>query len=154
MGSGSEARLVFMANPEIGIIVVRPIGYMTGPEFVERLFDAYAGVEAPWTFNRMTDFRRFQGRLNDDDLRAIRDRWQLLAGNRTYRAHVAVVSDNPLDQIRVPAASPMFSNETICLFTNFHEAMGWLQSTDRTAYLAALAPSSKPHSPDTGIVIG
>ncbi len=34
--------------------------------------------------------------------------------------------------------SPQFPNETICLFSDYHEAVGWLLEDDRDAYLSGL----------------
>jgi hypothetical protein len=123
-------KLVFMANADLRIIVVRPVGPMPGSDFVEQLFEAYAGVEAPWTYNRLTDFRRFNGYISQADLENIARRWKDLAAGHAYHARVAVLSEDRHDRIRVPAASPMFPNETICLFNDFHEAMGWLKGID------------------------
>ncbi|MFP1132929.1 hypothetical protein [Asticcacaulis sp. W401b] len=153
MASVDTGRLVFMANSEIGVIVIRPIGYLSGPEFIERLFKAYETVSEPWKYNRLTDFRRFEGHLSDDDLLSIRDRWVTLADGHPYSAHVAVISLDIRATIRLPAISPFFPNETICLFTSFHEGMGWLQADDRAAYLKNLQPPEGPSRRDDGIVI-
>lgn len=132
-----KCRLVFMANPDVRIIVVRPVGAMTGPDFVDRLFEAYAGVEAPWTYNRLNDFRRFEGYISQANLEDIAARWKALAADHAYHAKVAVLSNDHHDRLRVPAASPMFPNETICLFGDFYEAMAWLKKPEPSAETAA-----------------
>lgn len=141
-------RLVFMVNPEKHIIVVRPIGDMPTDHFVDRLFEAYADVEAPWTFRRLIDFRRFDGRLSEADHARINARWQALTGARDYHAHVAIVSFDAMDRLRVPMVRPGLATETICYFSDFHEAMGWLTAPNRTGFLAGLAPPARVRRDD------
>jgi hypothetical protein len=148
-----NARLTFMANPERRLIVVRPIGELSARSFIDQLFDHYATVAEPWTYNRLTDFRRFSGFLSDQNLTEIAERWRTLADGHSYHSHVAVVSFDALDRLRVPAVSPMFPNETICLFSDYHEAMGWLTAMDRARYLAELGPSLASRESDDSLQI-
>ena len=132
---GSAYRFNVFVDEDRKVIITRPIGDMPGSVFVERLFDAYASVTAPWTYGRISDFRRFEGFLDNSDLAEIARRWKEMTVGIDYHAYVAVVSTDVVDRLRIPAVSPQFPNETICLFTDYHEAMGWLLATDREAYL-------------------
>jgi hypothetical protein len=87
-----EYRFNTFIDQERKILTVRPIGYMPGTYFVDKLFEFYARVDEPWTYNRVTDVRRFDGRLIQEDLDEIAKRWTKLADGRAYHAHVAVVS--------------------------------------------------------------
>ena len=131
----SAYRLVFFVDEERKVIIIRPIGDMPGAEFIDKAFEGYERLTKPWLYSRLNDFRRFDGRLSDDDLAEIARRWRLLVGDEHYHANVALISLDPFTRIRLPLVSPQFPNETICLFTDFHEAMGWLLSSDREAYL-------------------
>jgi hypothetical protein len=131
MGAEYNARLTFMANPDRRIIILRPIGDLSARAFIDEAFEHYARIDEPWTYNRLTDVRRFTGYLSDADVAEMAERWRDLTEGRTYHAHVAVVSFDTLDRLRLPAVSPMFPNETICLFSDYHEAMGWLTAIDR-----------------------
>ncbi len=141
-------RFVFMVNPEKRLIVVRPIGDMPGVDFVDRLFEAYGNVEAPWTFNRLIDLRRFDGHLTDKDHTRINARWRELSAGRDYHAYVAIVSFDAMDWLRVPMVRPGLSNETVCHFSDYHEAVGWLTAPNRTGYLASLAPPARVRRDD------
>lgn len=145
---GSAYRFNFFVDDDRKVIIIRPIGDMPGSVFVERLFAAYADVTAPWTYGRITDFRRFEGYLDNSDLAEIARRWVEMTVGVTYHAYVAVVSTDAVDRLRIPAVSPQFPNETICLFTDYHEAMGWLMAPDREAYLDRVRsnPSTETHS--------
>ena len=153
MLDASKARLVFMANPERKIIVVRPIGDLPPRVFIDRLFEAYGSLEAPWTFNRLNDFRRYDGYISDKDIAEIAQRWKILAAGQMYHAHVAVVSHDHFAKTRVPAISPLFPNETICLFGDFHEAMGWLTAPDKSAFFGTLAPAVALVREDSRIIV-
>lgn len=135
-----NARLTFMANAERRIIILRPIGDLSAREFIDQAFEHYARIDAPWTYNRLTDVRRFTGYLSDKDLTEMAARWRDLTEGHDYHAHVAVVSLDIVDRVRIPAVSPMFPNETICMFSDYHEAMGWLSAANRTQYLSGLGP--------------
>lgn len=128
-------RLVVFVDDERKVIIIRPIGDMPGTEFVEKLFEAYDRVTAPWLYSRLNDFRRFEGQLSPQDLDDIGRRWRAVAMDHPYHANVAVVSLDPFAGIRLPLISPQFPNETICLFSDYHEAMGWLLAADQVGYL-------------------
>ena len=134
----SEYRFNSFVDKERKILIVRPIGDMPGAYFVDKLFEFYARVDAPWTFNRVSDLRRFDGKLCQADLDKIAELWVKLADGHAYHAHVAVVSLDRLASFRVAAVSSQFPNETICVFTDYHEAIAWLLATDKDAFLAGL----------------
>lgn len=146
-------RLVVFVDDERKIIIIRPIGDMPGAEFVEKLFEAYEGVTAPWLYSRLCDFRRFDGHLQQHDLDEIVRRWQVLAAGQAYHANVAIISLDAFARIRLPSVSPQFPNETICLFTDYHEAMGWLLSADKANYLEQVRHIPPQVRPDDRIEI-
>ncbi len=138
-------RLNFIVDEAARLVIIRPIGDMPAMEFVEQVFDRYHAMSEPWNWRRVNDFRRFEGYLDDASLAEIARRWAELTDGIPYRANVAVVTVDPRDHIRIPAVSPQFPNETICVFTDYHEAVGWLLSETPDAYLAGL--SEVRHSP-------
>lgn len=149
----SKARLNFLVNTERRIIIMRPIGDLSARDFIDQSIAVYAGVEAPWTYNRLNDVRRFTGYLSDTDLAEMAANWRRLTDGQDYHAHVAIVSLDVLDRVRIPSVSPMFPNETMCLFSDYHEAMGWLTAADRAQYLAALAPVIAARNVDDSLQI-
>ena len=123
-------RLNVIADHDRKIIIFRVIGPMPSVEFAERLFETYEAMEAPWTYSRIMDFRRFEGLVDFAVVEDIARRWAALCAGRMIHSRVAVISLDALDRARVPAASPMFPNETICHFSDYHEAMAWITSPD------------------------
>jgi len=112
------------------VMVLRVIGPMPVSEYADRLFEAYAGVPDVWAYARLIDLRRFEGEIGLRDVDAIAERWKAMTDDIDYHSRVAVVSADPLDAVRVPAVSPQFPKETVCHFSDFHEAMDWLTATD------------------------
>jgi hypothetical protein len=119
-------RMNVFVDDDRKVMVLRVIGPMPVSEYADRLFEAYAGVPDAWTYARLIDLRRFEGEIGLRDADAIAERWKALTDAVDYHGRVAVVSSDPLDAVRVPAVSPQFPKETICHFSDFHEAMDWL----------------------------
>ncbi len=128
-----DYRLNFFTDHDRKIMIFRVIGPMPGEEFVERLFESYATVEAPWSFHRVMDFRRFEGLVDYAFIEEIARRWSALCAGRGVRTKVALLSADPLDKARITAAAPMFPNETILYFTDYQEAMAWIAAPDSAA---------------------
>ena len=140
-----RCRLNFIVDEAARLVIIRPIGDMPAAAFIEQVFEGYRSLSEPWNWRRVNDFRRFEGYLDDEAMAEIVRLWAELTDGVTYRANVAVVTMNPRDHIRIPAVSPQFPGETICIFTDYHEAVGWLLSETPDAYLAGL--SEVRHSP-------
>ena len=119
-------RLNVIADHDRKLLIFRLIGPMPSAEFVERLFEAYCGFDKPWTYARIMDMRRFEGLIEFKDVEAMAQRWAELKGGAFYPAKVAVISFDALDKARVPQASTMFPDETICHFSDYYEAMQWV----------------------------
>jgi hypothetical protein len=126
-------RLNVFVDEDRRVLIFRLIGAMPSAEFVERLHTAYATIERPWAWSRVMDFRRFEGLIEFSDVEEMARRWQEMTAGEVYHARVAVVSTDPLDKARVPTASPLFPNETVCYFSDYHDAMAWVLASDDAA---------------------
>lgn len=136
----TRGRFNFILNKSHRLMIVRPIGDLAGDVFAERVIASYSAVEAPWRYNRILDFRRHEGVVGEADRHAIIDAWQSMTAGKIYHANVARLPRDPDVQFRVPTTSVPFPNETVCLFADYHEAVGWLLAFDKTNYLRALGP--------------
>lgn len=143
----ARTRLTVITDFNHSVIVVRPIGQFEPEAFVEELFQAYQRIDEPWRFNRLLDFRRFEGTLPASALNAVAALWQAVARAHPYHAWVALVSHDPKVEQRLPSMSQRRPNETLRLFSDYHEAFGWLIAADRDAYLNALGhPTFHPEA--------
>lgn len=149
---GNACRLNFIVDEAHRLVIIRPIGDMPAMDFVDQLFEGYRSLGEPWTYHRVTDMRRFEGFIDQDAIDEIVRRWNEMTAGITYSAKVALVTTDALDRARLPTVSPQFPYETICPFTDFHEAVGWLLSETPDAYLAGLAEMRRPED-DSRIII-
>ncbi|MBP2159091.1 MULTISPECIES: hypothetical protein [Asticcacaulis] len=121
-------------------LVIRPIGAMFGAELVERVMQLYRSLKAPWTYNRIVDLRRYDGHITTADLDNAAAAWEEISAGIDYRLSVAMVVRDAYEKLRLPEISERFPNETICYFSDYHEAIGWILAEDHSRYLDGLGP--------------
>ncbi len=46
------------------------------------------------------------------------------------------------EKLRLPEVSRQFPHETICYFSDYHEAVGWILANDRPDFLANLGETT------------
>lgn len=134
----TKSRFNVFMDQEHRFLVIRPIGPIPGAEVGARVLEFYGSVDAPWTFNRIVDLRRHDGYVSNSDLDAIATGWAEMTKGIAYRAHVAMVVKDAYEKLRAPEISSRFPNETICYFSDYHEAVGWIIAVDQSQYLANL----------------
>jgi hypothetical protein len=151
MRSNPEFRLVFLVDKPNDLMIIRPVGRATGAEFIEKLFEAYQSVEAVWRYKRIHDHRRFDGLMTQFDYEENGRRWAAMTNGHAEPAFAAIVMLEPDETVRIARPSHFLPNETVCRFTDYHEAVGWLKASDREAYLEQLRASPLvPHRKDSG----
>ncbi|MFP1133053.1 hypothetical protein [Asticcacaulis sp. W401b] len=146
MGYSTSARLVFMANADLRLMVIRPIGRLPATELLDQMFEKLAEVETPWHYDRAVDLRRFEGELTSFESDALARRWKTLRGKNRSFAHVALIRLDACRRLHEPGPLPGFPDETLCRFTSYNEAYGWLTAGDRHHYLNQLANSHSTRS--------
>ena len=140
-------RFSFLVDQDNKLLVVRPIGSVPSADFADKVVSAYGSLEEPWRFNRIIDMRRLVGYIDDQDRGRIAKRWAEITTGVTYTAKVAMLAADRFEKLRLPEICRDFPNETICFFTNYNEAVGWLLATDGDDFLSKLgdAPVSRRH---------
>jgi hypothetical protein len=134
----SKPRFNFYIDTQNRLLVVRPIGDIPGPEMAARVVAVYRSVEAPWTFNRIVELRRYNGYVAKEDRALIASAWAEITAGIEYKTHVAMVVGDRYEKLRLPEVCEQFPNETICYFLDYHEAVGWLLSVEKAQYLDEL----------------
>ncbi len=134
----TRIRFAFIHDKDNLLLIVRPIGDMPGDVVADNIINAYRSVEAPWTYSRVIDLRRHTGYISNGDRGRIAAAWAEITAGIDYHAHVAMLMHDPYEQSRLPKISADFPHETICIFTDYHEAVGWHLATDRGQYLKTL----------------
>ncbi len=115
------------------LIIFAVSGQIGSTALTDRLIAAYSGIEAPWTYDRLFDYRRSEGVVHFDEIRRLAAWWQDRTGGVSYHSRVAVIVTNPFDQARVHIVSELFPNETRGSFFTLDEALDWLDHTRNAA---------------------
>jgi hypothetical protein len=148
-----KSRLNLFVDDSRKIIIVRPIGPLPASEFIDQVFKACANIPAPWTYSRLNDFRRFETTLADEHLHEMATRWAEITQGHDDLTRVALVRLDSWNEVRLPNISPLFPKDTLCVFTDYHEAMGWLMASDSEAYLEHLRANPVARPDDFSIQI-
>jgi len=147
------ARFQCFIDEDNQVIVIRAIGDIPPATFVDLVFEKLSAIPEPWTFGRLFDVRRWEHRLGAETVRALAERWVELTEGKIYHARIAVVTHDHGTQFRTAVASEHFPDETVCYFDDYHEASGWLRSTDPAGFLKSLAGKPPNQQSYGGIVI-
>jgi len=135
------------------VIIIRAIGDIPPAAFVDLVFEKLSAIPEPWTFGRLFDVRRWTHRLGGETVRALTQRWVELTEGQIYHARIAVVTHDHGTLFRTAVASEHIPDETVCYFDDYHEASGWLRSTNPAKFLTDLAEKPPNHQSYGGIVI-
>lgn len=119
-------------------LVIRPIGPLPGSELAARVIEFYRSLEAPWKFDRIVDLRRYEGYIATADLDYAATEWDQMTVGIEYSVKVAMVVRDAYEKLRLPEISERFPQETICYFSDYHEAVGWILAKDDGRYLSGL----------------
>ena len=126
-------RFNFHVDTDNRVLIVRLIGAMPASEFLNQLFESYATVAEPWTYNRIMDFRRFRGLLSSGDIADMGRRWMAMVPDDCKRTRLAIVGSGLDTPKSVATVSPEVPNRLVCHFSDYHRARDWAISTDEAA---------------------
>ena len=147
------ARFQCIVSETIQVITLRVIGDIPAETFIDQLFDKLSTVPEPWTYGRVLDVRRWSHKMGADTVQALASRWARLTEGQIYHARIAVVTYDHGTHFRTPIISEHFPDETACYFDDYHEAIGWLRSTEPAVFLQALAEKPPNRQTYGGLVI-
>lgn len=134
-----------------GYIVIRPIGYLSGAEYIERTLEFYRSLGTPWVYNRIIDMRRYEGVVTSQNRADLAAAWGEITSGVDYRTHVAMVMQDPRETLHNSSVSAECPSETVCVFCDYHQAVGWVLSSDRKGFLKSLA-SPAPKIPASHLI--
>ncbi len=116
-------------EPETRRIVFSIRGQIDSRVLVDRFIEIYAGVDAPWTYDRVFDYRRSDGLVELVDIDRIADWWAAHIPADAPRTKVAVIVNNPLDLVRARSVSDQFPKDDRQTFLSLDDALSWLDES-------------------------
>jgi len=128
MSAAEPGRMQFYVFENERLITIRVIGDMSGPDFIRKLFEHLDTVQAPWTYNRIMDFRRFTALLSADDIESMGNAWTKRIPPDVPRTKLAIVSKDADDKGTQPTISPSAPSRVVRHFCRYHDAVSWVLS--------------------------
>jgi hypothetical protein len=107
-------------------IVFNVRGEIDSQVMVDRCIEIYASIDAPWTYDRVFDYRRSNGTVEFADVTRLAKWWAGHIDPNAPRMRVALIVNNPLDLVRARAVSTQFPNDDLQTFLSLDEALTWL----------------------------
>ncbi len=108
-------------------------GQIDSAALTDRLIAVYDKLDAPWTYDRLFDYRRADGIVDFDEIQRLARWWHAKTGGISYSGRVAVIVNNPLDQARVHIVAELFPFEMRGSFFTLDEALDWLDDARKAA---------------------
>lgn len=121
------------------LIIFRIIGHIDSPRLINKWIETYSEIAEPWRYQRLFDYRRSEGIVEFEDLLRFAAWWQDRTQGVDYLSKVAVIVNNPLDQVRVNVVANLFPRDIRQSFTTLDEALGWLKGEDNRAGISKAA---------------
>ena len=113
-------------EPETQRIVFSIRGQIDSRVLIDRYIEIYSGIAAPWTYDRVFDYRRSDGLVEHVDVERIARWWADHIDPDCPRTRVAVIVNNPLDLLRARGVADLFPGEERRTFLSIDDALSWL----------------------------
>jgi len=112
------------------LIIFRIVGEIDSPRLIDKWIETYNSLAEPWRYSRLSDFRRSSGIVEFDDLARFDTWWRERTQGKEHVSKIAIIVNNPLDQVRINVAAKLSPQDIRKSFTNLDEALDWLSSAD------------------------
>ena len=113
-------------EPDTRRIVFSIRGRIDSRVLIDRFIEIYSDIEAPWTYDRVFDYRRSDGLVEIADVERIAQWWAGHIDPDCAMTRVAVIVNNPLDLLRARGVGELFPREERQTFTSIDDALSWL----------------------------
>ena len=117
-------------EPDTRRIVFSIRGQIDSRVLIDRLIEIYSGIDAPWTYDRVFDYRRSDGIVEHADVDRIAQWWAARIDPDCGRTKVAIIVNNPLDLLRARTVSDQFPKDDRQTFLSLDDALVWLDTKD------------------------
>lgn len=123
-----DDRFKVTVDDSMRLITIRLRGSDTSAYYADKMMTAYEGVQNPWTYNRLLDYRTFSGIIEAEDVERLAAHWASVTEGHTYSAKIAVLTKDVLTPKRANGFGYLFPQDTIRIFDDLHTALDWLNS--------------------------
>ena len=113
-------------EPDTHRIVFSIRGQIDSHVLVDRYIEIYSAIDAPWTYDRVFDYRRSDGIVEYADIDRIAGWWAEHIAPDSPRTRVAIIVNNSLDLARARGVSDQFPKDDRQSFLSLDDALSWL----------------------------
>jgi len=113
-------------EPETRRIVFSIRGQIDSRLLIDRYIEIYSGIDAPWTYDRVFDYRRSDGIVEHVDIARMAQWWAEHIDPACGVTRVAVIVNNPLDLLRARGVGEQFPKDDRQTFLSLDDALSWL----------------------------
>ena len=121
-------RIVFQADEAQRIVSVRYIGAVDGDQVVSEVLGFFRALDKAWAYDCIWDLTRHTGWVEIRHIDELSDGWKAITGGRDTGRYTAVVSLDPLVDVRLPLTQRMFPFRTVALFGEAEVARQWIET--------------------------
>ncbi len=115
-------------EPQTRRIVFSIRGAIDSRVMVDRYIEIYAGIDRPWTYDRVFDYRRADGMVEIHDIERMAQWWNARLPAEAPGTRVAVIVNNPLDLVRARTVGNLFPKDERRTFASLDDALSWLDA--------------------------
>ncbi len=123
--AGTRNAVSVQINDHAGFITFELRGVLYGSDLLKVTEQTYSTLNNPWRYNRLYDLRAFVNVVQFEDLVALSEQWQRIAG-RDRPIRWAILTDDPVRLARTQAFSPLFPDIMVRTFGTLANAITWL----------------------------
>jgi hypothetical protein len=109
------------------LLIIRLYGLRPENAKAPDLIDSLAGIDAPWLYNALFDFRRYEAELSREYLAFLTQKWNLLTHGRDQDRCMALVSRDYDLKRRLSGMHDVMPGRAIEVFEDFDEALDWIK---------------------------
>ena len=113
-------------EPDTRRIVFSVRGEIDSRILIDRYIEIYSGIETPWTYDRVFDYRRSDGLVEHADVTRIAQWWASHIDADCPLTRVAIIVNNRLDLLRARGVGDLFPREERRTFLSIDDALSWL----------------------------
>lgn len=108
------------------LIVFNISGDIDSKALIDKWIETYAGLEKPWQYDRLLDYRRADGLVDVNELERFAVWWEDRTLGVNYSLKAAIIVNNPLDARRVHTVDGLFPHDIRESFGSLDDALTWL----------------------------
>lgn len=122
-------RISFQTDEAQRIVTVRYVGAVDGDQVVREVLGFFRALDKAWEYDCIWDLTRHTGWVEIRHIDDLSDGWKAITGGRDAGRYTAVVSLDPLVDVRLPLTQRMFPFRTVALFGTSETAWSWIEAS-------------------------